>query len=146
MPCSNQPYNKNYAVPQCSNQPYNKNHAVQQCSNQPYNKNHTVRYSNQPPNKNHAAQQCSNINKTPPSSQFSHVTAKSISIIIGSFKSITTKTINIQFPNNNFAWQPRFHNRIIRNEEALNKIKFYIRINVEKWNIDRNNPKNSKIQ
>jgi len=39
--------------------------------------------------------------------------SKSLPVIIGSFKSICTKTINRQYPNLNFAWQPRFHDIII---------------------------------
>ena len=64
----------------------------------------------------------------------------SLSVIIGSFKSIVTKIINKKFLNNNFAWQPRFHDRIIRNDEELNKIRYYITINPDKWALDRSNP------
>jgi len=38
-------------------------------------------------------------------------------------------------------WQSRFHDRIIRNDEELNKIRCYIQINPEKWEYDRNNPR-----
>ena len=69
----------------------------------------------------------------------------SLSTIIRSYKSVVTKNINIQFPNNNFTWQPRFHDHIIKNDKELNKIRFYIQINIEKWNLDRNNPKNNII-
>jgi len=42
----------------------------------------------------------------------------------------------------NFAWQSRFYDRIIRNEKELNKIRKYIFENVLKWEFDKNNPKN----
>ena len=32
-----------------------------------------------------------------------------------------------------FGWQPRFHDRIIRNEEELNRIRKYIIENPETW-------------
>ena len=72
-------------------------------------------------------------------STFGHVTAKSISTIIGSFKSITTKTINLKFHQTGFGWQPRFHDRIIRDNNELNRIRQYIINNPEKWETDRNN-------
>ena len=42
----------------------------------------------------------------------------------------------------NFAWQPRFYDRIIRNEKELNKIRKYIFENVLKWEFDKNNIEN----
>jgi REP element-mobilizing transposase RayT len=39
----------------------------------------------------------------------------------------------------NFAWQPRFHDRIIRDENELNRIREYIIKNPEMWHRDRNN-------
>ncbi|MEA1937128.1 MAG: transposase [Patescibacteria group bacterium] len=41
-----------------------------------------------------------------------------------------------------FAWQPRFYDRIIRNEKELDKIRKYIFENVLKWEFDKNNPEN----
>ena len=75
-------------------------------------------------------------------STFGHVTPKSISTIIGSFKSITTKTINLKFYEAGFAWQPWFHDRIIRNNDELNKIRQYIMDNSLKWKLDRDNFEN----
>jgi len=74
-------------------------------------------------------------------SKFGQVTPGSISTIIGSFKSIVKKNCN----KNNleyFAWQPRFHDRIIRNENELNKKRQYIVDNPIKWVLDRNNLEN----
>jgi putative transposase len=52
-----------------------------------------------------------------------------------------TKSINIYF-----SWQPRFHDRIIRNGEELNAIRQYIMDNPLKWHLDRNNPDNTGTQ
>ncbi len=57
---------------------------------------------------------------------------KSIATIIGTFKSVFTKTINQKFPEAKFQWQERFYDHIIRNNEELNRLRNYI----------SNNPKN----
>ena len=67
---------------------------------------------------------------------------KSLPVIIGSYKSIVSKTINKQVPNVNFQWQPRFYDHIIRTEESLHNIRDYIISNPAKWELDKNNPKN----
>lgn len=61
-------------------------------------------------------------------------TKTTISSIIGSFKSICTKTINKSQNNIYFAWQLRFYDHIIRNEHELKQIRKYI----------LNNPRNIK--
>jgi hypothetical protein len=38
-----------------------------------------------------------------------------------------------------FAWQPRFHDHIIRNQQSLSRIRKYIIENPLKWERDRNN-------
>jgi len=65
----------------------------------------------------------------------------SLSSIINHFKGNTKKFCN---KNNleHFAWQPRFHDRIIRNNDELNRIRQYIVNNPLKWEIDRNNIEN----
>ena len=72
----------------------------------------------------------------------SHISPKpqSLSVIIGSFKSIVTKIIHQNFPEIPFAWQPRYHDHIIRNETDLNRIRKYIRDNPLKWDMDKYNP------
>ena len=44
--------------------------------------------------------------------------------------------------NPNFAWQPRFWDSVIRDENELNRIREYIHYNPYKWELDRNNPEN----
>ena len=69
--------------------------------------------------------------------------ANSLGSIINQIKSICTKKI-WKAGYKNFAWQTRFHDRIIRNDEELNQIRYYIENNSEKWELDCNNPKNIK--
>ena len=59
----------------------------------------------------------------------------SISTIIRSFKSVTTKHARKIQPN--FAWQPRFHDHIIRNQLSHNNIRNYIKNNPQQWKEDR---------
>jgi putative transposase len=42
----------------------------------------------------------------------------------------------------NFAWQPRFYDHIIRDQKSLDEIRQYIHDNPEKWQLNRNNPGN----
>jgi putative transposase len=63
--------------------------------------------------------------------------SKNLSSIIRGFKIGVTK-----FAKNNdieFAWQSRFHDRIIRDEDELNRIREYIIDNPLRWKSDRNN-------
>jgi REP element-mobilizing transposase RayT len=57
-----------------------------------------------------------------------------LSVVIGGFKSAVTK-----FANENgveFVWQTRFHDRIIRNQEEMNRIADYIENNPARWDMD----------
>ena len=57
-----------------------------------------------------------------------------LSHIISRFKTAVTK-----FAHENaipFSWQPRFHDRIIRNQDEMNGIAEYIEGNVAKWESD----------
>jgi len=65
----------------------------------------------------------------------------SLGSIIGQFKSICTKRIRSS-GHPGFAWQPRFYDHIIRNDEFLHEIRRYIRDNPIKWELDRRNPEN----
>jgi REP element-mobilizing transposase RayT len=61
--------------------------------------------------------------------------SNSISTIIRSYKSAVTKYCNrLNLP---CAWQPRFHDHIIRNEESFVKISEYIKNNPASWNEDK---------
>ena len=57
-----------------------------------------------------------------------------LSVVIRQFKQSITR-----FANENgidFAWQPRFHDHIIRNNDDLNQIATYIENNVIRWQED----------
>jgi putative transposase len=60
---------------------------------------------------------------------------KSISSFVAGFKSSATSRINKlrNTPGLN-VWQPRFHDRVIRNQEEFYRIKKYIRNNPLVWN------------
>ncbi|AHM60328.1 hypothetical protein D770_10355 [Flammeovirgaceae bacterium 311] len=62
--------------------------------------------------------------------------AGSVSRIIGSFKSASTNKIRA-LGTTDFNWQPRFHDRITRNQQELEKIENYIITNPIKWTDDR---------
>lgn len=61
---------------------------------------------------------------------------KTISSIVGSYKSVVTKNARIQF-NAQFAWQSRFHDHIIRNRISFDRIQQYIANNPENWDKDK---------
>lgn len=61
---------------------------------------------------------------------------KTISSIVGSYKSVVTKNARIQF-NPQFAWQSRFHDHIIRNRISFDRIQQYIANNPENWDKDK---------
>lgn len=66
--------------------------------------------------------------------RFQNQGKKTISAMIGSYKSICTKTINKTQNEIFFAWQSRFYDRIIRNETELNNVRKYIIENpMKKW-------------
>jgi len=71
-----------------------------------------------------------------PISRFQNQGRGTISAIIGSYKSVCTKTINKSQNKIPFAWQPRFHDHIIRDEIALNRIRKYIANNPTNWDSD----------
>ena len=65
----------------------------------------------------------------------------SLGSIIGQFKSVCTKRIwRVGFRD--FAWQPRFYDHVIRNEQSLQNLRKYIRDNPMKWALDEDNPHN----
>ena len=66
----------------------------------------------------------------------------SISSIINHLKGDVKKWCNANgFPL--FAWQPRFHDHIIRNSTSYNRINNYVANNIYNWQEDENN-QNSK--
>jgi len=64
---------------------------------------------------------------------------KSLGEIIRWFKGRTTFEIHQTY---SFAWQPRFHDHIIRNQKELDRIRKYILNNPLKWELDQDHPQN----
>jgi len=60
----------------------------------------------------------------------------SLASAIRSYKSICTKTINQQIPNNNFHWQTRYYDQILNNKKSLYDVRQYILNNVINWEDD----------
>lgn len=75
--------------------------------------------------------------------KFSKLSPKkySLSTVVRSYKSAITKWCNVN-NHKSFTWQPRFFERIIRNEKELYNIRKYIEQNPLKWEIEKNNPDN----
>ncbi len=63
----------------------------------------------------------------------------SLGAIIGQCKSISTKRIRRR-EYADFAWQPRFYDRIIRNDRELQATRRYILDNPLKWHLDQHHP------
>ncbi|WP_330204481.1 transposase [Cyanobacterium sp. DS4] len=68
---------------------------------------------------------------------------KSLSSLISSFKSATTKRINIiRNTPKNPVWQRNYYEHIIRNDQSLEKIREYIQNNSLSWENDQLHPNN----
>jgi len=66
---------------------------------------------------------------------------KPLSGLVGAFKTISSKKIHLSNLEI-FSWQRSFHDHIIRKQESLEKIRFYIQKNPENWKMDINNINN----
>jgi len=67
--------------------------------------------------------------------------APGLSEIIRGFKTFAARRINaFRGTPGRPVWQRGFHEHIIRSEEALRKIRAYVRDNPAKWHLDRENP------
>ena len=68
---------------------------------------------------------------------------KSLSSLMAGFKSITTKKINIlRDAPGTPLWQRNYYEHIIRNPDAMDKIRQYIINNPVSWSIDQLHPNN----
>ncbi len=65
--------------------------------------------------------------------------------IIRGFKTFSSRHINQSNPVNRFQWQKSYHDRIIRNDSELNRIREYINNNPVNWETDQENP-DTKIE
>ncbi len=60
--------------------------------------------------------------------------SQNLASIIRGFKAGVTKLSRPIYPS--FAWQPRFHDHIVRNNADLERIRKYIRLNPSNWKND----------
>lgn len=68
---------------------------------------------------------------------------KPLGRLIGAFKTVSTKKTNIlrDTPGTKL-WQRNYYEHIIRNPDAMNKIRHYIVNNPISWSIDQLHPNN----
>lgn len=66
----------------------------------------------------------------------SQINRQPIGVMINQFKRACT--IEIRKYDVDFAWQSRFHDHIIRDDDELNRIRQYIIDNPKNWNQDEN--------
>jgi REP element-mobilizing transposase RayT len=72
-------------------------------------------------------------------SRFQHPDRKSLSSIIGSFKSIVSKSLNETFNiRGESIWQRNFYERIIKSQNELCTVRNYILCNPQNWKSDEN--------
>ena len=62
------------------------------------------------------------------------LTAGSLGAVVGQFKQRTTKRIRAQ-RRPEFAWQERFFDQILRDDDALERYRVYIRENPLRWRL-----------
>ena len=76
-------------------------------------------------------------------SPYPQMKPKSLSSLMAGFKSITTRKINIlrDAPGTKL-WQRNYYEHIIRNQDAMDKIRYYIVNNPISWSIDQLHPDN----
>jgi REP element-mobilizing transposase RayT len=73
--------------------------------------------------------------------------ARSLGIIVGSFKSAVTKRINEERGTPGaIVWQRNYYEHIIQDEESLNATRLYIQTNPAQWDADIENPANASVK
>ncbi len=73
------------------------------------------------------------IQNPKPHFRFRNQGKNTVSAMVGSFKSATTRLT----PDDDFGWQPRFHDHIIRTHDDFLRISNYILNNPSNWNNDK---------
>lgn len=71
---------------------------------------------------------------------------KPLGRLIGAFKTITTKQVNLLRETLGYPlWQRNYYERIIRNEGELNAYRRYIAANSAHWPLDREHPEDIEL-
>ena len=77
-----------------------------------------------------------------PTGDRSGVGRKALGSLIGAFKTVATKRVNVaRGAPGRRLWQRNFHDRVVRSEEDLDHIRAYIRDNPLRWELDAENPR-----
>jgi putative transposase len=75
-----------------------------------------------------------------PTSTMGAAKPKSLGRLIGAFKTISTKKINIlRNTEGAVVWQRNYYEHIIRNDDDYNRIHLYIESNIDNWSTDDEN-------
>ncbi len=83
-----------------------------------------------------------NVNASPDAFDASlRIVGNCLSDIVRGFKSAVNRKA-LQIGLTNFSWQPRFYDRIIRDEKELYNIRKYIELNPLKWTLEKEQPEN----
>ncbi|MCC6271936.1 MAG: transposase [Deltaproteobacteria bacterium] len=78
--------------------------------------------------------------RTAPTDPAPNTTVKPVGRLIAIFKTITTKQINIlKGTPGGKLWQRNYYEHVVRNEDALRRIREYIQNNPLRWHLDREN-------
>ncbi len=71
--------------------------------------------------------------KTQRQMRYQNPGAKSVSTLVGAYKSAVTKHANrLELPH---GWQPRFHDQLIRDQRHFDNASNYVRTNVSRWKL-----------
>ena len=66
---------------------------------------------------------------------------KPLGRLVAAFKTVTTKQLNlVQGTPGQLLWQRNFYERVIRNEDEMDRVREYIIDNPMQWEIDAENP------
>jgi REP element-mobilizing transposase RayT len=70
--------------------------------------------------------------------KFSKPVKNSVSVIVNQYKSTLKRWCN-KNGYDSFQWQSRFYDKIIWNENSMDEVRYYIRMNPRNWHIDELN-------
>ncbi len=62
-----------------------------------------------------------------------YLQSQSLGTVVGRFKAEATKRIRGPLRQSDFAWQPRFHDVVLRTPADLERVRAYIRDNPKNW-------------
>jgi len=126
-------YNPNYEIPKIAHIPDN---VIEKIINKPVKPDREVALQRLYNDKNHHIIANSDKNKI-----MSKISPKSgsVSVILRSFKTAVTKYVHKDLRIENFDWQERFYDHIIRNKYSYKRIYDYIVENPENWGNDKFN-------